>query len=488
MANNIDSKEKSMKKTGKILAVTILFVLPGVINLSCVLKGTETGKKTKEESAAAGKEGIENPGSMSDMTKDEVLALIEGFGIDQKSGNLLKTETPSGPVEMEVKVFDKPESINNKYYFEAALVSPATVETIGSKTDKLAFSPQKMFDSDPLTCMAVTRDYLKSNNQRFLSLDSNYWVYINRFYAAPEITGFVIEGGYFDEAYYRKNARVKEIRMILESDELGTNSSEKTIINETFVLKDTMEPQVFIFKNLPKPRISKVDIYVTDTYPGEEWQDVCVSGFWFLSKNYLVLMNNHFVPTGNYLVPVKLNPKCNTYIDWYCDDKLPVIGRWRFEARGVTPTRIINITYDGEGRITRLKMYYEYSEYLERPEETICSYTYSKDKIIVYDETNNKRICEYGFQDGKLVYERRYNFTGDSIEKEYIYTNGKDSSDNVREFVVRDDPYGHEILRIKYDSPDSEHDVYDTNGVILRSLRNDEWFLPPVQFLKLSGE
>ncbi|MDR1115015.1 MAG: hypothetical protein LBL33_02480 [Tannerella sp.] len=451
------------------------------------MKGTETGEKTKEESAAAGKEGIENPGSMNDMTKDEVLALAERVGRDQKSGNLLTTETPSGPVEMEVKVFDKPESSNYKYYFETGLVFPATLETIGSKTDKFAFSPQKMFDSDPLTCMAVTQDYLKSNKQRFLSLYTNYWLCLNRSYVTPKITGFVIEGGYFDEAYYRKNARVKKIRMVIESDE--GNNSEKTIINETFVLKDTMEPQVFIFKNPPKWRIGDMNIYVTDTYPGEEWQDVCVSGFWFLSNNYLV--------------PVKLNPECNTYIDWYCDNKLPVTGRWWVEISADIHNGIINITYDGEGRITRLKMYDAYGEYVERPVELTCSYIYSKDKIIVYDETNNRRICEYGFQDGKLVYERRNKFNlfdfstdgyDDSIEKKYIYTNGKDSSDNVREFVVRDDQYGHEILRIKYNQKmrynlsDSEHDVYDTNGVIVRSRREDEWILPPVQFLKLGGE
>jgi hypothetical protein len=461
-------------------AATFLFALIFLIHLGCDSNRTEPGKKTKEDSAMTGKEGAENPKEIMDMTKEEFLTFVGEIEEKQKLGDLRKTETPSVPVKMEIKLFEKTEFTNDQYYFEAGLTSPKIVETIISKTDKFVFSPQKLFDSDSQTCMAVTHDYLNRQNQRFLSLSSNYLFYLNRFYVTPQITGFVIEGGYFDEAYYRKNARVKEIRMIIESD--AGNSSEKIIIDETFALNDTMEPQIFVFKNHPGRRIEAVDIYVTDTYQGEEWQDICISGLRFLSNNYII--------------PVKLNPKCYNYIDWYCDNKLPVIGQWRIDMGAENNTGVIQITYDNDGRIKRLKIYNTYSEYVERPPEIICSYIYSNNKITVYDETNNRQICEYVFQDGKLIYEKRNkfsvsNFSGygydNAVENEFVYTNGKDSSDNVREFVVRDDQYGHEILRIEYELSASEHDFYDTNGVIVRSRRESEWLLPPVQFLKLAA-
>jgi hypothetical protein len=443
-----ETEDKGMKKRKKLFPVTFLFVLLFLINLSCGSKENETGGGGKEES----------------------LTFVQE--------DLLKIKTPSVPVEMEIKLFEKSEFANDQYYFEAGLTSPEIVETIASKTDRFAFSPQKLFDSDPLTCMSVTQDYLNSQDQCFLSIDSNYLLYLHRFYVTPQITGFVIEGGYFDEAYYSKNARAKEIRMKIESDD--GNSSETIIVDETFALNDTMEPQTFVFKNRPGQRIGTVDIYVVDTYSGEEWQDVCISSLQFLSNNYVV--------------PVKLNTECYSYIDWYCDDKLPVIGRWRIDSGAENNTGIIQITYDSEGRIKRLKTYNTSGEYIERPPEIIYSYIYSNNKITVCDETNNRQICEYGFHDGKLIYERRNQFslsnlTGDDYDNtvEFVYTNGKNSSDNVREFVVRDDQYGHEILRMEYALSASEHDFYDPSGVIVRSRRDSDWRLLPVQFLKLEG-
>jgi hypothetical protein len=442
------------------MLVTFLVVLLVSISSSCGSKGNGDERETKESAATAVKEGGESQ-QIEEKSKQETL---------------FKTETPAVPVKMEIKPFDKPESANYWYYFEAGLNFPQTVETVVSQTDRFAFSPQKLFDADPLTCMAVTQDYLRAGSKRFLSLYSNYNVHLNRFYVTTQITGFVIEGGYFNEAYYRKNARVKEIRIIIESAD-DRKYSETKIIDEKFALNDTMEPQIFVFKNRPGKLIYAVDIYVTDTYNGEEWQDVCISGLSFLSDNYIV--------------PIKLNPESNMYVDWYCDNKLPVIGRWRVDMGAENITGIIQISYDGEGRIRRLKLYNTYGEYVRRPPEITCSYIYSTDKITVYDETNNRRICEYIFQDGKLIYERRGKFSflsndyGDDVEKEFTYTNGENSSDNVREFVTRDDQYGHEILRMAEagSSHFSEHDIYDTNGVIVRSRRNTNWVLPPIQFL-----
>jgi hypothetical protein len=250
--------------------------------------------------------------------------------------------------------------------------------------------------------------------------------------------------------------------MIIES--VDHANSKKIIVDETFALKDTMKPQIFVFKNRTEWRIVEVDIYVTDTYPGEEWQDVCISGFQFISDNYLV--------------PVKLNPECEIDIKWYCENKMPVIGRW-FDggSRGNNPNGIVYITYDGEDRIKWVKIYFAHNEYVEDLWEIICSYIYSDNKITVYDETNKRRMCEYVFQDGKLIYERRGKFSyfrfsyDDSIDEEFIYTNGKSSSDNLREFVARDDQYSHDILRMEYKNKllVSEHDVYNTNGVIVNS-------------------
>jgi hypothetical protein len=338
-----------------------------------------------------------------------------------------------------------------------------------------------MFDSNPLTCMAVSSDVLKSRTDLFISLASDYRFYIQRFSTAPSITGFSIENGYFDKEYYYKNARPRKIRMVIKSRVDG--QPEKVAVDETFALNDVMETQNFVFsRQIDNRTILQIDIYVTDIYAGEEWQDVCISGLRFLS--------------GNYRVPVRLNPSSLTGIEWYCENKLPVIGHWRIEfGRGYSHSGIVHIIYDSGNRIKRLDIYNNYSgEYVESPVEITCSYNYSKNKIIVYDETNGSPVCEYGFEDGRLVYEKRNKFVpeinregnGGKTEREYRYVNGKDSSDDIREFIIRNDQYYYEILRIDMDNhaDNSEHDIYDSDGVLIRSRRETDWILPSVQFLR----
>lgn len=130
------------------------------------------------------------------------------------------------------------------------------------------YSAANLVDGRQDTVYAVPRGKLSPGNPflRFLFADP------------VDIDGVALCSGFFDQRYYRLNSRPAALRFVrlYKGKEMG----QATVAR----IRDSMEEQRFDFGDARL--CSELDVYLTDVYPGEKWNDVVISelSFWSAGK------------------------------------------------------------------------------------------------------------------------------------------------------------------------------------------------------------
>jgi hypothetical protein len=345
------------------------------------------------------------------------------------------------------------------------VVAESYFDYVPSRNDKFAYSPSKVFDNNPMTCMAINYNQIKENGGYFFKFEFDRR---NIGFFDKNIDRIIIEPGFFNPAYYKKNARIKKINIVIA----GFGENYGKYYKDTFILEDKMEAQVLLLKERVK-KIWWMEFNVEEIYPGETWQDVCLSGIKLFD--------------GNYELKMRIIPKRNIHIQWYYDDKDQLtMSYWHLlYERNVSGMMIIEYK---DKRISKLKVFGdsfgEEGNEIHKPVYWEYFYVYNHDNIIIIDG-NNTILREYKVKDGKIIQEKRIrSFPRNDSNDNWIFNYHQDGKDDIREYIRQENS----ILRLVY-SPNekiSEIDYYEEN-VIIYSYRDSHIFdiFPPIEYIFL---
>ncbi len=126
----------------------------------------------------------------------------------------------------------------------------------------IRYNPLNIFDNKSDTVFAI-------NKKSFDKSKPIIQIYLGN---TIDINEIKIKGGYFDKKYFKANYRIK-------SGEIVLSNEEKELTRKKFVLADEMSIQSIKFESVYK--ICKVQIYVTELYEFEKWDDIVISDITF---------------------------------------------------------------------------------------------------------------------------------------------------------------------------------------------------------------
>ncbi|MBN1241563.1 MAG: hypothetical protein JXA15_02515 [Spirochaetales bacterium] len=320
---------------------------------------------------------------------------------------------------------------------------------VRSAGDAFAYSPLKLFDGDPATCMAVRWPDLLANGKLLFRMRSTEP-------GGVELRGLSVGGGFFDAKLYGRNARVKKLTVVLKTmhTDGGARYGEH---RQSFELVDRMRIQTFAL-SAPVRGVYEIEVYVDEIHPGADWQDVCVAEFTLVS------------PSG----PVDVHPAVGeaTRILWYCDETgNPVLGRFRSDH----DSGVLRVIWE-DGRIVRVDAFSDVPEGPIAPKRFTWTYVRSESTVRVVGG-DGRVIVEYRFDAaGTLVLETRLD-TPDVKGKVLRYAPAEAAS--VETLVD-----GDVRLRLDWQGFASALDRY-VDGTLHSSSRREYWYyLPPADFVK----
>jgi hypothetical protein len=144
------------------------------------------------------------------------------------------------------------------------------------------YSPVNIFDGNLNTIYAQR----KCRSFRYESKGINFTVRFNRSVQIDEIR--IMNGFGKNTDLFRKNSRIKSIRMELYADD-GLKLDEKPTI-ETTVLNDTMEFQSLKFSK--EHRVKLLKLITVDLYKGSKYDDTCMTELGFYYKGQKIKIND----------------------------------------------------------------------------------------------------------------------------------------------------------------------------------------------------
>jgi hypothetical protein len=158
----------------------------------------------------------------------------------------------------------------------------------------IRYSAYNILDGDPET---VWSEGIEGDGKGETIEIISYWDEI-------ELDEIEIMPGYFDTRYYRANNRLKKIKLYY---------NETDFITLDF--KDIMEVQRIPLGRTIKTRYLKIEII--DTFPGDTWNDTCISEIGFYLKGSKIIINYDLQFT--YKDGIYYMPPCEINIAGYND-------------------------------------------------------------------------------------------------------------------------------------------------------------------------
>lgn len=130
----------------------------------------------------------------------------------------------------------------------------------------IRYNPLNIFDNKSDTVFAI-------NKKSFDKSKPIIQIYLGN---TIDINEIKIKGGYFDKKYFKSNYRIKSGVIVLFNE-------EKELTRNNFFLTDEMSIQSIKFESVYK--ICKVQIYITELYDFEKWDDIVISDISFNLNN-----------------------------------------------------------------------------------------------------------------------------------------------------------------------------------------------------------
>jgi hypothetical protein len=352
-------------------------------------------------------------------------------------------------------------------YVEPAVVHDVVIDKsyhfnyVQSKNDKFAYSPSKIFDNDPLTCMAINYNEMKTGFYLKLTFDRRSISLFDK-----NIDRIIIEPGFFNPEYFKKNARIKKLTVSIS----GYGANYGKYYSDTFTLEDKMEAQVLLLKKRVE-KIWSIEFYVEEIYLGERWQDVCMSGIKLFD--------------GNNELKLRIVPKRDVHIQWYYDDNDQlVMAYWYLLYEHASGMMIVDYKDD---KINKLKIFLENfgegGNEIHKPLYWEYFYIYNNNEVSVIDSDNHIRR-QYEIKNNKVIGEKRKNYQPETDS--WVFNYNQNGMDNIREYIRQEDS----ILRLSYNYNEgiSEMDCYEDNVIIYsyREHDNNIDILPPIEYIFLN--
>ncbi|MCQ2591144.1 MAG: hypothetical protein MJ188_00040 [Treponema sp.] len=197
------------------------------------------------------------------------------------------------------------------------IYAPVAQQMLVDKNNFVRYSPVNMFDDNSDTVYAVTFDEIDCKKPL-----------LEIYFGEPAVFDKItIKPGYFDDRYFEKNDRIKNLRVkIFNCNNLD---GEKSVL-----LEDKMEEQTIYCDK--KMIATKLVIYAESVYSGSKWNDLVISDLNFFLENIKT--------------PVSFDVgKCvnvNVYRKYKYDDMSRVIHE--YVAMGKSGAKDVFYKYEGE--------------------------------------------------------------------------------------------------------------------------------------------
>lgn len=153
-------------------------------------------------------------------------------------------------------------SFTNLVAQEIKVYAPVAQKFLIDEKDYVRYSPVNLFDDNSATVYAVTYNQI-NKKQPLLEI----------YFSEPaRFDKLSIKAGYFDERYFQKNDRIKNLKLkILNCKNID--------FDKTLELKDEMSPQ-----NIYEGDViiaTKIILYADVVFPGSKWDDLVISDLQF---------------------------------------------------------------------------------------------------------------------------------------------------------------------------------------------------------------
>ncbi|MBQ6566201.1 MAG: hypothetical protein IJL80_04015 [Treponema sp.] len=126
----------------------------------------------------------------------------------------------------------------------------------------IRYNPLNIFDNNPDTVFAV-------NKKSFDSSEPLVQIFLGNSISIDEIR---IKAGYFDKRYFKANYRIK-------SGAIALFDGKGELARKEFLFADAMSAQSVMFG--PSSEVCKIQIYVSELYDCEKWDDIVISDISF---------------------------------------------------------------------------------------------------------------------------------------------------------------------------------------------------------------
>ncbi len=310
----------------------------------------------------------------------------------------------------------------------------------------IRYNPLNIFDNKSDTVFAVNRksfDKAKPIIRIFLG-------------NSIDINELKIKGGYFDKRYFKANYRIKSGEIVL-SDE------KKELIRKKFFLADDMTVQSIKFDSVYKA--CEIQIYVSDFYDFERWNDIVISDISFYLNNasyacdYGVSFSNSYVSykeENNYneknqlIYQSKYYPKFFGFNYKYTyDSNGRLIFAWRNGGDAPTDTYEVYEYSDLKSRYPSEIQKFEKIENNSWKEYGIIFKPYTADangKILKSDDFNE--TVENIYENDALI-KKIKTTKGSNVKCVYYYQNGKCILEENSDYWIYVYKYENNILKYK---------------------------------------
>lgn len=182
---------------------------------------------------------------------------------------------------------------------EIKIYAPVSQQMLIDKNNYVRYSSLNMFDNNSDTVYAVTFDEIDTKK-----------ALLEIYFSEPaEFERISIKAGYFDNQYFEKNNRIKNLKLQIYNCK---NLETKKEIS----LQDKMTEQD-IFSS-EKIIATKIVIYISSVYPGTKWNDLVISDLNFFLKGKRLPVSFDIGKCVN----------CATYRTYEYDDKDRIIHEY----------------------------------------------------------------------------------------------------------------------------------------------------------------
>ncbi len=137
------------------------------------------------------------------------------------------------------------------------------------------YSPNKLFDSDPLT------SWVAAGNSSGIGAELNI-----RFSKSISIDTIEVMPGYFDAIYWEKNNRIRYIKFWIDGAEYG------------IPFEDVMEAQRFSIDYDRPITLDRISFIIDSIYKGSKWNDTCIAEIAFYRDGRKLKLVNGNTLTG----------------------------------------------------------------------------------------------------------------------------------------------------------------------------------------------